>query len=60
LRDFKALFVEVVQIARVAGLVSLGTLAVDGWESSSTARRLPHALPLGYPMTSPGAKANGT
>jgi hypothetical protein len=30
LKDFKALFVELVQIARAAGLVSLGTLAVDG------------------------------
>jgi transposase len=39
LQDFKALFVEVVQIARVAGLVSLGTLAVDGTKVRANASK---------------------
>jgi transposase len=39
LKDFKALFVEVVQIARVAGLVSLGTLAVDGTKVRANASK---------------------
>jgi len=39
LQDFKALFVEVVQIARVAGLVSLGTLAVDGTKLRANASK---------------------
>jgi len=39
LQDFKALFVEVVQIAQVAGLVSLGTLAVDGTKLRANASR---------------------
>ncbi|TNF90788.1 MAG: IS1182 family transposase, partial [Gammaproteobacteria bacterium] len=37
--DFKALFVEVVQIARAAGLVSLGTLAVDGTKVRANASK---------------------
>jgi transposase len=39
LKDFKALFVEVVQIARAAGLVSLGTLAVDGTKVRANASK---------------------
>lgn len=39
LQDFKALFVEVVQIARAAGLVSLGTLAVDGTKLRANASK---------------------
>ena len=39
LQDFKALFVEVVQIARMAGLVSLGTLAVDGTKVRANASK---------------------
>lgn len=39
LSDFRALFVEVVQIARLAGLVSLGTLAVDGTRLRANASR---------------------
>ena len=39
LRDFKALFVEVVQIARAAGLVSLGTLAVDSTKVRANASK---------------------
>ena len=39
LKDFKALFVEIVQIARAAGLVSLGTLAVDGTKVRANASK---------------------
>ena len=39
LQDFKALFVQVVQIARTAGLVSLGTLAVDGTKVRANASK---------------------
>ena len=39
LQDFKGLFVEVVQIARSAGLVSLGTLAVDGTKVRANASK---------------------
>lgn len=39
LKDFKALFIEVVQIARAAGLVSLGTLAVDGTKVRANASK---------------------
>jgi transposase len=39
LKDFKALFVEVVQIARAAGLVSLGTVAVDGTKVRANASK---------------------
>ncbi|MEX0824015.1 MAG: IS1182 family transposase [Woeseia sp.] len=39
LQDFKALFVQVVQIARSAGLVSLGTLAVDGTKVRANASK---------------------
>ena len=39
LKDFKALFVEVVEIARAAGLVSLGTLAVDGTKVRANASK---------------------
>jgi transposase len=39
LQDFKALFEEVVQIARAAGLVSLGTLAVDGTKVRANASK---------------------
>lgn len=39
LQDFKALFVAVVRIARTAGLVSLGTLAVDGTKVRANASK---------------------
>jgi len=39
LEDFKSVFVQVVQIARAAGLVSLGTLAVDGTKVRANASR---------------------
>lgn len=39
LKDFKALFVEIVQIARGTGLVSLGTLAVDGTKVRANASK---------------------
>lgn len=39
LNDFKAVFVQVVQIARVAGLVSLGTLTVDGTKVRANASK---------------------
>ncbi len=39
LTDFKALFVAVVKIARTAGLVSLGTLAVDGTKVRANASK---------------------
>jgi len=39
LADFKALFVEVVQIAQAAGLASLGTLAVDGTKVRANASK---------------------
>lgn len=39
LADFQSLFVQVVQIARVAGLVSLGTLAVDGTKVRANASK---------------------
>lgn len=39
LQDFKALFMGVVQIARAAGLVSLGTLAVDGTKVRANASK---------------------
>ena len=39
LRDFQSLFVQVVQIARAAGLVSLGTLAVDGTKVRANASK---------------------
>lgn len=39
LQDFKALFVGVVQIAREAGLVSLGRLAVDGTKVRANASK---------------------
>ena len=39
LQDFKGLFVEVVQIARSAGLMSLGTLAVDGTKVRANASK---------------------
>lgn len=37
--EFRALFVQVVQIARSAGLVSLGTLAVDGTKIKANASK---------------------
>jgi transposase len=39
LKDFKALFLEVVQIARAAGLARLGTLAVDGTKVQANASK---------------------
>lgn len=39
LADFQALFVELVQIARAAGLVSLGRLAVDGTKVRANASK---------------------
>lgn len=39
LQDFQALFVELVRIARAAGLVSLGTLAVDGTKVRANASK---------------------
>ena len=39
LKDFKTLFVQVVQIAGEAGLVSLGTLAVDGTKVRANASK---------------------
>lgn len=39
LADFKALFVQVVQIARAAGLVSLGRVAVDGTKVRANASK---------------------
>lgn len=39
LKDFKALFVQVVQIAGEAGLVSLGTLTVDGTKVRANASK---------------------
>lgn len=39
LKDFKALFVQVVRIAGEAGLVSLGTLAVDGTKVRANASK---------------------
>lgn len=39
LQDFKALFVDVLQIARAAGLISLGTLAVDGTKVRANASK---------------------
>lgn len=39
LQDFKALFLGVVQIARAAGLASLGTLAVDGTKVRANASK---------------------
>lgn len=39
LREFKALFVQVVQIAWTAGLVRLGTLAVDGTKVRANASK---------------------
>ena len=39
LGDFKSLFVQVVQIARVAGLVKLGTVAVDGTKVRANASK---------------------
>lgn len=39
LADFKALFVQLVQIARAAGLVSLGTVAVDGTKVRANASK---------------------
>ena len=39
LKDFKALFVEVVQIAGEAGLTSLGTLAIDGTKVRANASK---------------------
>lgn len=39
LEDFKSVFVQVVQIARAAGLVSLGTLAVDGTKVRANASK---------------------
>jgi hypothetical protein len=39
LSDFQALFVEVVQLAREAGLVQLGTLAIDGTKVKANASK---------------------
>lgn len=39
LQDFKALFMQLVQVARQAGLVSLGTLAVDGTKVRANASK---------------------
>jgi len=39
LQDFQSLFVQVVQIARAAGLASLGTLAVDGTKVRANASK---------------------
>lgn len=39
LADFKSLFVQLVQIARAAGLVSLGTVAVDGTKVRANASK---------------------
>lgn len=39
LADFKALFVQVVQIAQAAGLVKLGTVAVDGTKVKANASK---------------------
>lgn len=39
LKDFKALFVQLVRIARTAGVVSLGTLAVAGTKMRTEASK---------------------
>lgn len=39
LQDFKALFVELLQIAQAAGLVSLGTVAIDGTKVRANASK---------------------
>ncbi len=39
LPDFKAVFVQVIQIARQAGLISLGTVAVDGTKVRANANK---------------------
>jgi transposase len=39
LDDFKSLFVQVVQIAQAAGLVQLGTLAIDGTKVTANASK---------------------
>lgn len=39
LADFKALFIQVVQIAKAAGLVKLGTVAVDGTKVKANASK---------------------
>jgi len=39
LQDFKAVFVQVIQIARQAGLISLGTVAIDGTKVRANASK---------------------
>lgn len=39
LKDFKSIFVEVVQIAREAGLIRLGTVAIDGTKVRANASK---------------------
>lgn len=39
LQEFAALFVQVVKVTRECGLVTLGTIAVDGSEAKANASR---------------------